>query len=355
MSEDASRFKETLLVERVAEGLGLGKISKRVLGRRLYPPYLFLATLLVVDFGVVNTLIHLTVGEHIFATTPTAIAAIPGLVVAVVGIRYMSKGYAEAVSRLRIDDRSVDTELDVFERTFSQRIKVGVYLVGVVLLTAHVLFRMSPRILSFAGLPGLIHRVVVWNIYLLFVVEFTFLYIAVHVLVPRRLNEANLGLFYYDPENMGGFGSLGQLLKRSYYFYTVGLLLFLVISYGPTFLDPNAAPSDVPIAITGFFTLAWLLGVASIGHSMLTIHRLMADEKKQHIETLEEQLSDAIENPYEITTPEEVDEEEINDIERRLERVRATRVYPATFTMWSQIAISVLFPQALQIIIQSTG
>jgi hypothetical protein len=33
-------------------------------------------------------------------------------------------------------------------------------------------------------------------------------------------------------------------------------------------------------------------------------------------------------------------------------QIRETKRYPSTFTMWSQIAISVLLPQALQVALQ---
>lgn len=274
----------------------------------------------------------------------------------------MTDGYAQAIDRLRLTDRVIEDELTAFECTVSRRSKLVMYVLGVGFLTAHVMINMSSWIVSIAGVPGLVHRLLVWNFYLLFVVEFALVYFSVHVVVPRRLKDADVGLFYYDPENMGGFGPLGQLLKRSYYLYTGGLLLFLTISFGPAYLASigsslgvsSTVPSEVAPTTTAFFTVAWIVGVLSIGHSMLTIHRIMATEKQQHIGELEAELREAIENPYEITTAEKADEDRLNDIERRLDKVRATRVYPASFTMWSQIAVSVIFPQALQLLLQAT-
>lgn len=355
-----SRFREALLVERVANALGFATLSKRIPGPGIDPLYLFLGVLLLIDFGIVNTAIHFTIGRHLLVTTPTAIAAIPGLFLAVVGIQYMADGYAEAVARLRIHEREIQLDPSTFERTVASRTKIIAYLIGAVLLTAHVLINMSSTILSFAGVPGLVHRLVMWNIYLLFVVEFAFLYFGVHVLVPRRLKRADIGMFYYDPENMGGFGPLGQLLKRSYYLYTAGLLLFLMLSYGPVLLVSYApslvAPeltTEVAPTTTAFFTLAWVVGVLSIAYSMLSVHQVMAADKQRHITSLETELRNTIQEPYEITTPEGANEADLSDIERRLEQVRSTRVYPATFTMWSQIAVSVVFPQALQVAIQA--
>jgi len=363
MAADESQFRDRPFVEQIASGLGFDRLSRALPGPAVYPPYLLLAALLVYDFGVVNTIFHLTIGPHIFVSTPTAVASIPGLALAVLGIRYMSDGYANALERLDLSDRTPGDDLSAFERAVSPRAKVAVYAVGAVLLTAHVLFYMAPMLVSVVGVPGLIHRIVIWNVYLLFVVEFALLYISVHVSLPRRLRAADVGLFYYDPENMGGFGPLGQLLKRSYYLYTAGLLLFLVITFGPVYLNSIGATAGtaaagsggIPASTTAFFTVAWVIGVLSIAHSMLAIHRLMDEEKQEHIAALEAELRDAIEEPYEITTAERADEERLNDIERRLDQVRSTRVYPASFTMWSQIAVSVLFPQALQLVLQATG
>jgi len=354
MVGDESQFRDTPIVERIASALGFDALSTALPGPRIYPPSLLLATLLVLDFGVVNTILHVTTGPHIFVTTPTAVASIPGLALAVLGIRYMSDGYASAFDRLDLTERRPDGDLGAFERAVSPRVTVTVYAVGAVLLSAHVLVNMAPFLVSTFGLPGLLHRLVIWNVYLVFVVEFALLYLSVHVVVPRRLKAADVGLFYYDPENMGGFGPLGQLLKRSYYLYTAGLLLFLVITFGPVYLN-SAGATEVPPSTTAFFTVAWVVGVLSIAHSMLTVHRLMDDEKQEHIAALEAELRDAITEPYEITTAEQADEERLNDIERRLDKVRSTRVYPASFTMWSQIAVSVLFPQALQLVLQATG
>ena len=86
---------------------------------------------------------------------------------------------------------------------------------------------------------------------------------------------------------------------------------------------------------------------------MYTIHQLMSEQKEQRIRELEAELHQAIENPYDINNSKVVDQDKLDDARRRLKEVRNTRVYPATFAMWSQIAISVLLPQLLQLTVQS--
>jgi hypothetical protein len=112
----------------------------------------------------------------------------------------------------------------------------------------------------------------------------------------------------------------------------------------------RAEAGDVDLA---FFSAAWLVGLASIGYSMYTVYGIMSEKKEQRIRELEDELHAAIENPYDINASTVADEEKLNDIRRRLDEVRNTRVYPATVTMWSQIAISVLLPQALQRTVQT--
>jgi hypothetical protein len=64
-------------------------------------------------------------------------------------------------------------------------------------------------------------------------------------------------------------------------------------------------------------------------------------------------LHGALENPYNINNSEIADQDQLDDTRRRLEQVRKIRVYTATFTMWSQIAISVLLQQLLQLTVQT--
>lgn len=85
------------------------------------------------------------------------------------------------------------------------------------------------------------------------------------------------------------------------------------------------------------------------------MHHVMAGRKEQRISELEAEIEDIIQNPYDFNNSKVTDEEKLNDIYRRRQEIRDTRVYPATFTMWSQIIISVLFHQALNVAMQAAG
>jgi hypothetical protein len=129
------------------------------------------------------------------------------------------------------------------------------------------------------------------------------------------------------------------------------LLLFFFLVYGTVFLSTGGYVPGLFEFV--FFSSAWLVGLLSIGYSMYSIHQFMSGEKEKRIRELEDELHTALENPYDINNSRIVDQEQLDDARRRLEQVRDTRVYPATFTMWSQIAVSVLLPQLLQLTVQT--
>lgn len=354
MSTADPQFEQTLFIEKLARSLKFDTMAETIPGPDIYPPYLFLGVFLLIDLGIVNTYSHFTGHPHVFIASPTAIAAPLGLVLAAVGIRYMSDGYADAISDLHVQDRVRESELTMFRRLVSYRLKIGVYGVAVVVLYINNLINVGvSSIVAVGGDFALINWLVIWPVaYLPFVVEFALIYFGIHALIPRRISRADLGLFFYDPRNMGGFGPLGQFLKRSYYLYTIGLLLYLVLVYGPVITAIGQTPKEPGLFLNLFFSIAWLVGVISIGYSMLKIHRIMSEKKEERIRELEEELREIIENPYDINSSEVADRDRFEDVSRRLENVRETREFPATFTMWSQIAIGVILPQALQVAIQ---
>jgi len=358
MSDIESRFQEDqLLIERFAALFGFERLSTAVPGPDIYPPYLFVGFFLFLDHGVIQTFIHVTGGTHALVNNPIILAGVGAAFLGVFGIRYMSNKYARAIVDSNIHDR-VDEELvPAFAQPVSWRLKVTVYIVAVVLLYANILFSIGFSTLLQQRTGALPVHLINWFfvfqfVYLPIVVEFGLIYYSIHFTLPQRVKKADISLFFYDPRNMGGFAAIGQLLKRSYYLYTAGLLGLFLLVYGGVFLSPGS--ENIPgVFEFVFFSAAWVVGLASIGHSMYTMHQIMTRKKRQRIRELETEMRDAIEHPYDINASTVSDQDRLDDISRRLEQVRDTRVYPATFTMWSQIAISVLLPQVLQLVVQT--
>lgn len=354
----ADRYRPDLLIERIADWTGITRLAK-IAPIDIYPPYLLVGLLLFIDYGILQTYNYIFTGNISWIANPSNLTLALGLVVAVVGVRYMADQYSLAVDSLKLSDRPNQSDTSQFATLISLRAKLGVYALGLFIYYLNLF--LGPGVQTLVAVAGLVKFVVgqfflapLVNIVL--VVEFALLFIQIQFLLPRHIAKLDLDLFYYDPRNMGGFGLIGQLLKRSYYVYTAGVLVYFLVPYGDTLLsalldDPYPEPG-VQVAI--FFTCAWGVGVVSILYSMRKMHQIMVEKKSARIRQLEADLKQAIENPYDIRSSRIADPEAIDTIKHQLNQVRATRTYPTTFTMWSQIAISVLLPQVLHLAVQAT-
>ena len=355
--EEVARYKDSLLIDYIARKLGFQRLAGR-LPIDVPPAYIFVVSVLLVQYGVIDTYNYFIVGKASIATDPLSILVPIGFIVAVVGIHWMRDSYAEAIASLRVSEQKTDAELPtLFEEIVPFRAKLYGWVIGLVLIYTNLFVLLgASTVIEIEGVVQTLfsNLLVVPFITIPLLVEFALLYVGIHVLVPRRIAKADLDLFFYDPRRMGGFAKIGQLLKRSYYLYTVGLLLYFFLIYGPIIFDdilftPYPEPS---VAIAAMFSLLWLVGVISIGYSMYRVHVIMAAKKEQRIDEIEAEIRGLLEDPYDIHSSNLANYDQYEEIQHRLEQVRATREYPSTFTMWSQIGISVLLPQALNLVVQ---
>ena len=347
MPDEFEASAETNLIKHMADLFGFSRLSSALPIIDIPSPYLFIGFFSFLDLAVLQVYVHFTGGTHVLIESPNTAAGYAAVLLGVYGVQYMSSEYEDALSAIKIQERIDSSELDQFQYRVSWRTKVTIYIAAVIILYANTILNvMIPTRVT------AINFLFTWEfVFLPIIIEFALTYYGIHFLLPRRLKRADLNIFFYDPRNMGGFAAVGQLLKRSYYLYTVGLLLFFFLVYGAVFLSLGGYVPGLFELV--FFSTAWFVGLISIGYSMYTIHQFMSDKKEERIRELEDELHDALENPYDITNSSVADQEKLEEVRRRLEQVRSTRVYPATFTMWSQIAISVLFPQLLQLTTQT--
>lgn len=345
------RYRGRLLMEAIAEKLGFGALANR-LPFQVYPPYLLVGTALLIEYGILDLYNFFVSGKASWLTEPKSIAIPLGVTLAIVGTRYMHDNYARAIADLRIEDRDDGTDPRPLESLISFRTRLILYLVSVAVFELFLYFVMGyDTLIGISGLPVfLVGNFVLFPlVYIPTLVEFMLTYFSIHFALPRRLEQSGVGLFFHDSRNMGGFGSIGQLLKRSYYLYTIALVLYFFQSYAQVIFAEfisSSYPDPGPIIQTSL-TIAWIIGVLSIGYSMFRIHQLMVTEKEARTRELEDEIRAAIDDPYNISSAEIVDQDRYERARERLEHVQSTNTYPTTFTMWSQIAISVLLPQAL--------
>lgn len=352
-------YEEPLLIEWVADHLGFRRLAS-VLPGDIYPPYLLVASALILEYIVIDSYNYFIAGRSSVVNDPMSILVALGMIIAVAGIRWMRDEYARVISDLRLSERKnqkVSPDYGRFTHIVPYRYKLFAFGLGILLLYGNlfVLLGLSTAI----GIQGvvagvLLNVLVVPLVYTPLIVEFALLYFGLHFLLPRRIAQADLELFYYDSRNMGGFATVGRLLKRSYYLFTVGLLLYLTFIYAAVvFPDiiPTPYPELDPIIAVGF-SILWLVGLTSIVYSMYRIHMVMKRKKEERIREMEDEIRAILDDPYDINTAHIADADTREEIQHRINQVKSTREYPSTFTMWSQIAISVLLPQALNLAVQ---
>jgi hypothetical protein len=352
------RYRPELLIEWVAERTRISRLADALPGN-IYPPYLLVGLLLFIDYGILQTYNYFVTGKVSWLSNPSNLTLALGLVVAVIGVRYMAEQYATAVASLELSDRPNPPDTSRFETLVSFRTKLGVYGLGLSIYYLNLFF--GPGVQTLIEVEGLFKFIVgqfmlAPLVNLVLVVEFALLFFGIQFLLPRRIAQADLDLFFYDPQNMGGFGKVGQLLKRSYYVYTAGVMVYFLVAYGDAIFSAflNSPYPDPGLQVAVFFTVAWAIGVVSILYSMWRMHQLMVMKKAERIRELQTDLKGIIQNPYDIRSSQITDAEAMEMNERQLDQVRATRAYPTTFTMWSQIALSVLLPQVMQLAVQAT-
>ncbi|ERH08786.1 MAG: hypothetical protein J07HX64_00535 [halophilic archaeon J07HX64] len=285
-------YKQELLVNRIATALGFERLSNWLDEQsealpRIPPSYLMFGFIIIINMGVLETYNYL-IGKNTLIDNPSRIFATAGVVLAVVGVRWMHETYAQSIADLRLPERDLENDAEIknsFENLLPLRVEVTVYLVALVLYLLNLFFLIGfSTVVEIEGIVRtLVANFVTIPIYLLLITEFGLLYFSIHLLLPRKIAQADLNMFFYDPQNMGGFGSTGQLLKRSYYIYTVGVLVYFGLVYWPEILGEIVNLKRVypePTAIVAvFFIILWLIGVCSIGYSMYRMHALMSKKK----------------------------------------------------------------------------
>ncbi len=353
-----NQYRPKLLIEWVAERTRITRLAAALPGD-IYAPYLLVGLFLSIDYGILQTYNYFVTGRVSWLSNPSNLTLALGLVIAVIGVRYMADQYAIAVASLELSDRPRPPDTAQFETLVSFRTKIGVYAVGLGIYYLNLF--LGPGVQTLIEIDGLLKFVIgqfalAPLVNLVLVVEFALLFFSIQFLLPRRIAQADIDLFFYDPQNMGGFRKVGQLLKRSYYVYTAGVIVYFLLAYGDTIFSAflNSPYPEPGLQVAVFFTVAWAIGVVSILYSMWRMHRLMMAKKTERIRELQTDLKGIIQNPYNIRSSRITDTEAMEINERQLDQVRATRTYPTTFTMWSQIAISVLLPQVMQLAVQAT-
>lgn len=353
------RYRNDLLIEVIAEQLQFNRLAE-ALPRPVYPPYLLIAVGLFIEFGVFDLYNFFISDKSSFLTEPISLVVPVITALGVIGLRYLHDSYAESILKLGIEEDDIniqETTRAKFEGLTSFRLRLFGCIATLFIFYIFVIFVQTiPELIEVEGIGLFLYTRLV-SIPLIIVpvlVELGISYIAVHILIPRRIAEADFGLFYYDPENLGGFKPIGQLLKRSYYLYTTILLLWFFQTHVPVLLSdiitsPYPPPGPIfQVAISA----VWAVGVLTIVYSMYQMHSIMKEKKREKLRNLKQEIKTVVKDPYNVTPANIKDEDRYNEIQDMISHVKNTKTYPTSFTMLSQVFISVLLPQALNMVVQ---
>jgi hypothetical protein len=359
---EREKYRDDLLIELIAERLQLGRIAE-ALPRSVYPPYLLVAVGLFIEYGVFDVYNFFVSGKSSFLNQPNSLAIPAMTIIGVVGLRYIHDSYADAVMNLGLEENDIELNETVraeFEGLLSLRVRLLGYIATLLVYYAFIFFVLTiPELIEISGIGLVLYaQLVSFPLVIIPVLfELGISYVAVHINIPRRIAKADFGLFYYDPENLGGFKPVGQLLKRSYYIYTTILLLWFLQTHAPVLLaDFITSPYPPPAPIFQVaLSAVWGVGVLTIAYSMYRTHKIMKSKKEEKLRELKQELKAAVRDPYDVTLTNVEDRDRYEEAQEMISHVKDTQTYPTTFTMWSQIFLSVLLPQALNMVVQLPG
>ncbi|SEV88234.1 hypothetical protein [Halobacterium jilantaiense] len=356
---DGGKSQEPLLIDFIAEKLRFKKISDFLPGN-IKPAYILAFLGPFIDIGIIDPYRYIVADEPMFVQRPQLLITLGGLVFGVYGIYWMRDTYVDAAKSLSVAEGADENEFTGnFEEIVSFRTKLCALGVFIIISFSNIFFIQGlSQSIRLEGVLGTIVVNVISNPLATFpvIVEFGLMYFGITVLMPGKIENADVKLFFYDSRRMGGFGKIGNLFKRSYYLYSIGLLMYSLVIYGPPLAGEFAVSiyPNAPRYLTIAFMIMWVFGVLSISSSMYRTHRVILKKKNKELDRVNERLHTLLDQPYDIELDDPPHQEELNSIQNHLEKVRSTREYPSTFITWTQIGISVVLPQLLNISIQAT-
>ena len=343
-TQESTEENDGLWLDRYAQYFGFGWLSKRLPGD--VPPSSLYAIMTVV-LGHLGILIYnvVTGNPVIYRENPYFLLQPIVLLGAVYGAHSLQAEYDGAMAEMRIRERAETPESLLYPAPVW--LPWALFVVGAGLQLTRATLDMAGW-----GITDLFANFVLFPfVFLPIVVQFVVVYATIEFFGPWRLLHSEVGIHFLDPQGVGGLRPLGELVKKAYYYIAAGLVGYALITYAP-FVD---SAWTVSAAAGTLFTAVWVATVATVAFAVFTLHRFMHEAKRQEIQWLETQLRDCIQNPWDVKAYEipAEKEQEVEDLRERINRVNATSEYPATFSIWSQLLLSIAVPKGIQFLLAS--
>ncbi len=337
---------EDLWLDRLARRVGFGWLSEQLPGDT--PPSYLFAFILVGTVVPITTTYAYVAGEPIvYAENPFFILQPVAVVGSVFGARALRRRYHRVTQEMQLEKRTDNPEplcnivpnwlpWALFTAALLQ-IPVRVWALG----GLSEIYRES-------GLTDIIGWIIINPLWSVLAVQFVAVYLAIEVIAPWRLYRSDIEIDFLDPEGLGGLRPIGELVKHAYYYMMIGLIVFALIVYSPTISasGPTAATNAV-------FTAVWIGTILTVGFAVFILHLFLRKEKRVELHRLNSILREVIDNPWDIETYEidEKKQEQVEELQQRINTVSATQEYPATFSIWSQLLVSIVLPKAFQLLL----
>lgn len=341
------------LFNKFADRTGLGRISASIPGSP--SPLVCWAGFWVAVTATIQAYKYHTGFTVSYSNNPATILGDLQILLAAVAVGYLYRRYNTVLEQ--IDFRERTTEPQSFSTIVPTRWQVLIYVVAIAYtFLTFFLLKGVETLTQVGGFAEIIFAAIVAPVgYATVTAEFVSVYIGIMFVLPRRIKQRDFKLHFLDPEGLGGLRPVGELMKTTYYFIVAGLIIWLSIVYGPfimgQFLETQF--SRPGLIINSAFTGAWLLSIATMTYGLSQLHLYMKSEKRKELTRLDRQARQHTENPFDLQAYNVTDEDKFEDLRSRMEYVNATKEYPTTFTMWSQILISLILPKAIQMLLSS--
>jgi hypothetical protein len=333
---------DDMWLDRFARRLGFGWLAAK-LPWDLPPSYVYAVVTVGFFTAFLNLFTVATGGETIYPENPYFALQPVVLVGGVVAAKTLHRRYAAVVEEMNVARRASNP--DPILEPVPRWLPPGMFGVAATLQLSRTF--VGP---GWESLGGVVANMVVFPfVYAPIIAQFSALYLAIEFIAPWRISRSDMGVHFLDPQGVGGLRPLGELVKTAYYYIVAGLVVYALITYAP-FVDTAWTVGTYAGAL---FTAAWLISVLTVAFAVFTLHRFMHREKRAEIKRLEAQLDDLVENHYDVANYEVPDgqAERVADLRERIQQVSATKEYPATFSIWTQLLLSVAVPKALQLLL----
>lgn len=341
-------FNEDLWLDRIARRLGFGWLSD-LLPRNVPPSYLY-AVILVVTLETIISIRGILVGEpSVYLQNPFFVLQPIGLLGLVYGARSLRRKYHRVMYEMCIEDRTEDP--DQFTDIVPNWLPWTLTFIAVTATYIQVALLGGPvEIYRESGLGVMLGWTIANPVWATITVQFMVVYVSIELIAPWRLWKSDIGIDFFDPEGLGGLRPIGELVKHTYYYAVVGLVAYALVLYGPILSAPEWEANQ---GTSILFTAVWLGTVATVAFAVFVLHRFMHREKRDELHRLRMLEQEHIDNPWDGKPHESTGAKEalINDIRQQMDRVSATSEYPATFSIWSQLLLSIIIPKASQLLI----